>query len=247
MMKAALAVLGGFVATGAVFAGGAASATWFLVAKDTQATQLVMDQNALWTSQPKVVEAPGRDMQRLAVADEPERVASIGLRRGDEGGGAEGPDMDAIEDLSPSAVDPTVTAAVPQTGDTSDAASDELLFAHLDWCASRYRSYRPRDNSYTPFSGGRRTCVSPYTEALQGSGDDVSPPPAAGDSYAEDDASFVVVGDASGAREVEYQTAEASGYFSEEHLDYCFSRYRSYRPEDNSYQPYGGGPRRQCE
>ncbi|MER9071791.1 BA14K family protein [Mesorhizobium sp. M0904] len=23
--------------------------------------------------------------------------------------------------------------------------------------------------------------------------------------------------------------------------------YRSYRPEDNSYQPYSGGPRRQCE
>ncbi len=31
------------------------------------------------------------------------------------------------------------------------------------------------------------------------------------------------------------------------HVDYCFSRYRSYRPEDNSYQPYSGGPRRQCE
>ncbi|SIT59259.1 conserved hypothetical protein [Mesorhizobium prunaredense] len=32
-----------------------------------------------------------------------------------------------------------------------------------------------------------------------------------------------------------------------EHVQCCFSRYRSYRPEDNSYQPYSGGPRRQCE
>lgn len=34
---------------------------------------------------------------------------------------------------------------------------------------------------------------------------------------------------------------------SADHVAYCFDRYRSYRPEDNTYQPYGGGPRRQCE
>ena len=33
---------------------------------------------------------------------------------------------------------------------------------------------------------------------------------------------------------------------SEEHIRSCFARYRSYRPEDNSYQPFDGGPRRQC-
>lgn len=27
----------------------------------------------------------------------------------------------------------------------------------------------------------------------------------------------------------------------------CEQRYRSYRPQDNSYQPFAGGPRRQCE
>ncbi|MER8954885.1 BA14K family protein [Mesorhizobium sp. M0833] len=30
-------------------------------------------------------------------------------------------------------------------------------------------------------------------------------------------------------------------------MQYCFSRYRSYRPEDNNCRPYSGGPRRQCE
>lgn len=33
---------------------------------------------------------------------------------------------------------------------------------HLDWCYSRYRSYRARDNTYQPYSGRRRQCNSPY-------------------------------------------------------------------------------------
>jgi hypothetical protein len=36
-------------------------------------------------------------------------------------------------------------------------------------------------------------------------------------------------------------------YFGSEHVQACFERYRSYWPEDNTYQPYGGGPRQQCE
>lgn len=40
---------------------------------------------------------------------------------------------------------------------------------------------------------------------------------------------------------------DAGGWIDADHVSYCFSRYRSYRPEDNTYQPYGGGPRRQCE
>ncbi len=34
--------------------------------------------------------------------------------------------------------------------------------SHVDWCYDRYRSYRARDNSYQPYSGGRRQCNSPY-------------------------------------------------------------------------------------
>ena len=43
-----------------------------------------------------------------------------------------------------------------------------------------------------------------------------------------------------------YAAADTGFGLSDDHIDYCFSRYRSYRPEDNSYQPYGGGPRQQC-
>jgi len=34
--------------------------------------------------------------------------------------------------------------------------------AHVRWCYSRYRSYRASDNSWQPYHGPRRQCVSPY-------------------------------------------------------------------------------------
>lgn len=34
--------------------------------------------------------------------------------------------------------------------------------AHVEWCYARYRSYRERDNTFQPYNGPRRQCVSPY-------------------------------------------------------------------------------------
>ncbi|RWM19496.1 MAG: BA14K family protein [Mesorhizobium sp.] len=34
--------------------------------------------------------------------------------------------------------------------------------AHVEWCYSRYRSYRAYDNTYQPYYGPRRQCISPY-------------------------------------------------------------------------------------
>ena len=34
--------------------------------------------------------------------------------------------------------------------------------AHVDWCYARYRSYRAYDNTFQPYNGPRRACVSPY-------------------------------------------------------------------------------------
>ena len=34
--------------------------------------------------------------------------------------------------------------------------------AHLDWCFARYRSYDAGSNTFQPYHGPRRTCVSPY-------------------------------------------------------------------------------------
>jgi hypothetical protein len=34
--------------------------------------------------------------------------------------------------------------------------------AHVNWCYSRYRSYRAYDNTYQPYYGPRQQCYSPY-------------------------------------------------------------------------------------
>lgn len=34
--------------------------------------------------------------------------------------------------------------------------------AHVQWCYDRWRSYRASDNTYQPYNGPRRQCVSPY-------------------------------------------------------------------------------------
>jgi hypothetical protein len=34
--------------------------------------------------------------------------------------------------------------------------------AHVQWCYDRWRSYRAWDNTYQPYYGPRRQCVSPY-------------------------------------------------------------------------------------
>jgi len=37
-----------------------------------------------------------------------------------------------------------------------------LPTAHYHWCDRRYRSYRAPDNSFQPYHGPRRACVSPF-------------------------------------------------------------------------------------
>lgn len=52
-------------------------------------------------------------------------------------------------------VPPTVAPAAPLYG-------SYLSPAHYQWCDQRYRSYRAVDNSFQPYHGPRRACVSPY-------------------------------------------------------------------------------------
>ncbi|TPJ54518.1 BA14K family protein [Mesorhizobium sp. B2-6-1] len=33
---------------------------------------------------------------------------------------------------------------------------------HVNWCSQRYRSYRVSDNSWQPYNGPRRQCISPF-------------------------------------------------------------------------------------
>lgn len=38
----------------------------------------------------------------------------------------------------------------------------ELPHRHYRWCDAKYRSYRAYDNSFQPYHGSRKQCVSPY-------------------------------------------------------------------------------------
>ena len=117
----------------------------------------------------------------------------------------------------PQDIDQLTTAAI-----SLEQNGPELTDAHVEWCSERYRSYDPLDNSYNAYSGARRECVSPYLPASDQEG-----------SYVE---AAVYQGEDSG-----------DAFADSEHVQSCFDRYRSYRPEDNTYQPYGGGPRMQCQ
>jgi len=35
--------------------------------------------------------------------------------------------------------------------------------AHVQWCYNRFRSYRSSDNTFQPYNGPRRPCISPYS------------------------------------------------------------------------------------
>jgi hypothetical protein len=161
------------------------------------------------------------------------------------------------------------TAVQPAAADQQ--ARQELPIAHLQWCAAHYRSYRPDENDYRSYSGELRPCVSPYydpagdrtastDQGVQANDQGNDPQAATTDYQVNDDQAdmegYAPSGDGyaatyGGAPEEISPQAEAAleqgRAVPGDHVDYCFSRYRSYDPGDNSYQPFDGGPRRQCE
>jgi hypothetical protein len=202
-MKAVLALVGGFVLTLAVFASGLVFAAWLIVAKPAHQAKPADSVSQLWTKDAQPVDKAAQGLERVAAAQPaaPDAAARV------------------------QAPDPTNTGAVaPDEGEQQA----RLPPAHVAWCADRYRSYNPDDNSYRSYSGQQRPCVSPYLDTAAADQDAQQP---AEVSYVESGAAPLVA------------TAE----LSDDHVQSCFSRYRSYRPADNSYQPYSGGPRRQCE
>jgi len=110
---------------------------------------------------------------------------------------------------------------------TQDATYPSMNTAHTEWCSQRYRSYDPADDSYNAYSGVRRKCISPYSRG--------------------DEPEIVNASVESSPALITAHFDEMSGAQNSQHVQSCFERYQSYRPEDNTYQPYGGGSREQCE
>lgn len=220
-MKLFLAMLSGFVMTLVSFGGGVLFATTYIVSEPERAQVASLDAAEMWPSEPVVIEGP-RAYRRV-----PARPVSPAAPKAPEGG----------EDTAPG-IDRTTTASVESEADEAEAALEAELAAlreeHVAWCHQRFRSYRAADNSYQPYEGGRRQCVSPFVKEYRTIVADAQSGGGEGTIVA---AALSTGGQSSDA---------APGGLTREHIQSCFDRYRSYRPEDNSYQPYGGGPRQQC-
>lgn len=213
-MKTALAVFGGFVLSLALFLSGAVVAVLFLTGKPARQPQLDVNQSEVWTKQPRAVDRTAQQFERL-----PARPAPSDVNASRE---PETPAManEAEKERSPEPLDRMATASIQSPPAEEEPTASTVPAAHAEWCARRYRSYRPFDNTYRSFSGGRRSCNSPYMDAAWGPSEDPSPVPRGIDAEDADDPST----------QMEYSAGDGEAIrLTQEHVAYCFSRYRSYR------------------
>ncbi|WP_276122476.1 BA14K family protein [Pararhizobium qamdonense] len=99
-------------------------------------------------------------------------------------------------------------------GLTSNYQADTEVAA---WCAERYRSYRASDNTYQPYTGVRRDCEPLFGASVHSSvTNDVV-------EQASDIGDLRSTGDT--------------------HSQWCFARYRSYDPDNNTHRAFSGETR----
>ncbi|RUU62340.1 BA14K family protein [Mesorhizobium sp. M2C.T.Ca.TU.009.01.2.1] len=286
-MKALLGIAGGFVLTLAVFASGLAFATWLLAAKPVRQATPAIGVSELWTKDAQPIDPRKQNLERIPAqqaAAAPAKAGEPAPSESTKAGGATqttalatptppaAPPLQPLPDVSgPGQPAPDAGAAQQPASADQQAQQQQLPVAHLQWCATRYRSYRPAENSYRSYSGELRPCISPYydpggdrtasTDVGQNDQAAANDRPGAmaddrvGDDQAEmegyapsGDGYATTYGAPPEEISPEAEAAQASGRAVRgDHVDYCFSRYRSYDPRDNTYQPFDGGPRRQCE
>ncbi|RWX78409.1 BA14K family protein [Neorhizobium lilium] len=234
-MKAFMLLLGSLVVVVAIFLGGV-YITANMIAEPEPHKFAHIDTPDLWTSRPVKVDGAKQTYERLPSLP---IIASIPASDLPEPRNANGNVHTA------SLVDNTVTSAANTGVEGDDAAASQpgtkIDPAHADWCFARYRSYRVEDNTYQPFSGGsRRQCEEPGSSVAQSvSNASTNAEPQQEQTMASADL-VSVPASAGAARDI-----QASG--QPNHAEWCQGRYRSYRVEDNSYQPLDGGPRRNCQ
>ena len=195
-----------------------------------------LDTPDLWTSKPVVVDPAKQDYQRVegvrAVAYVPPTDADV-----------ETASFARNEEREAQAYEVAEEGVVGRRpADPALMNAGDIDSAHVDWCLARYRSYQVEDNSYQPYGGGpRQECVSPSMQVADAQ-------PAAGTFEADSRGqmeSISAMSPAAKASEIQ-QTVEVGSAPIGAHEAWCHERYRSYRTEDNSYQPFDGGPRRAC-
>lgn len=235
-MKTIAALIAGLLLSVATYLGGVVTGTT-LSHGTTQLKPQNMDTASLWTSEPMLVHRERQVLTRLPARRQPGTETATTINRtGIDGNvaysprnGTNLPAVDAqggVDDMTTGAIDP-------------DQKIDPSQQAHVEWCSRRYASYRPADDTYKPYSGGRRPCMSPKLDIVA---TETSPDSTAATAQQPSE----MTGNES---QPEVQAAsydESASINDSAHARSCASRYHSYDAEDNTYQPYDGGPRRQC-
>lgn len=223
-MKPFLALISGFVAASGLLISGAAVATLLITSEPARGPDTGQDIAQLWSAEPRPIDQASQQFDRLP-AEKNAEIAEIETsavpsqtRRDAE------PPADELDMASTGSIEASPSAQMEPI-----SPREQLSEAHTEWCADSYLSYRPETNSYTTYDGIERACISPYQEEMTD----------------EQDISTATLSASTGP-ELPQQAMNDQSFISAEHVENCFSRYRSYRPEDNTYQPYGGGPRQQC-
>lgn len=216
-MKPLLAAIAGFSVSAGVFVSGAAVATYLIMAEPVQTLDASQDVADLQSQKPGTADAATRGVRQVSMDGDKDNPEPESEAKETPVGSSES-SVSPVEEIDMISTSSTGAPDDPANEQSSES-QQTLPAAHVEWCSDRYRSYRRETNSYTAYSGETRTCTSPHTTAETAVSDDSE----------------------------ERRSARNEGILlSPEHVRACSSRYRSYRPEDNSYQPYGGGPRRQC-
>lgn len=218
-MKPVLQLLAASALSAGMMIGGVVLASAALAPEEDPHRFTGLDIKDLWTAEPVRIDQTGQTLERL-----PPRYPSHVVMHEPQQPAAETASETAMADLKSKVAEIDIIETGSVT-DMSDKAAEALPPQHVSWCLSRYRSYDPADNTYRSFNGQVRDCSSPFLMEDTAIG--------------EGEAELITVSNGP-------ESADASA-LEGDHISACMQRYRSYRPSDNSYQPYGGGPRRQCQ
>jgi hypothetical protein len=251
-VKAVIGIISGFVVSLFMFAGGAGIAAYLLAVEPVPDQRPSQDTADLWSAEPRRIDTQQQEFVRTASIAPEGSAADLSTTTS---GYPVEDDTAEQANTEPMDVDPMQTGSAEPLEEMEVVALEEadmdrpsrqeimgpLLVAHLNWCRDQYRSYRPETNTYRAYQGGQQECVSPYMQDIQ----------AAAMLEEQDYAASTPVESAEprDASSVIYYAAndrQPSMSVDSDHMRDCARRYRSYRFEDNTYQPYGGGPRRQC-
>lgn len=221
-MKTVAAIIASLLLSVVTFSIGAFGAILYLSTPEEGSLPKTTVAADLWTTEPTVVARNQRQLERPATR----QISTFHDVSGDSSG-----ETMELKVSSDDELDMFVTGSVAgQENQRATAVSRE----HVQWCMSRYNSYRADDGTYQPYDGKRTLCISPYIAIER-------------EMHAQE---------AGAAKEVLLSAHRALGKSGlsvtaatadlNDHIHKCSKRYRSYRPEDNTYQPFDGGRRRQC-